>query len=82
VINRVKLSVANARGDGSMSQTVSADLDSGDAVFSAWMNYNNIVLDGTVPVSGNYAVTVEGVPEDVPFNVLAPGGLYYTDQIP
>ncbi|MCK5736510.1 MAG: hypothetical protein KAH21_08530 [Spirochaetaceae bacterium] len=81
-LSGVQGSVANASGDGSLSDTVDITLDSGANIFQASVGYDGILIEGTVPSSGSYTVTVDSVTENVDHTVLNPGNLFFTELIP
>lgn len=75
-------SVADASGDGSLSGTVDVAIDSGVDLFIAAVGYDGILIEGTVPSSSTYTVSVNGATGNVDYTVLNPGSLYFTDLIP
>ena len=78
----IQRSVANASGDGSLSESVDITVDSGVNLYSATVGYDGIHIKGTVPSSGFYTVTVDVITENVDYTVLNPGTLYFTDLSP
>jgi hypothetical protein len=69
---------SNAKGNGSISETVTTTLTDNvrpDYIFS--VAYNGVNITGTVPTSGAYIVSVEGVPETISFDNVNPGKLNF-----
>ena len=70
---------SNSGGDGSLSETVSSLVDDKtNPEYAITIAYDNIDIAGTVPSSGYYTVTVDGVPFTVSFNLMKPGNLDYS----
>lgn len=67
---------ANAKGNGDMSETVTTHIDDGNNPdYDMSVSYDDIKITGTIPSSGNYAVSVSGVLLNVSYLDLTPGNL-------
>jgi hypothetical protein len=70
-------------GDGNMSGTVTFTLQGSSQTWTGSVNYDTIVIEDTLPVSGNYIIKFDGI-DDVgtgvdPLQTTNPGSFDYSD---